>query len=105
VRQWRKKLAKYSKFPGISKKHNFLLCSVQEMFLAKTRVLGYTGSLENATIKVSRGRTPKENVIPTPEESYTATNRLRETSTTKLGHLQQMFNFIPAERHDAAIMQ
>ena len=48
----------------------------------------------------------EENVIPSREETYENTNRRRQISSTKFGHLQQMYKkFIPQERHDPTIMQ
>ena len=108
VRQWRTNLAKYSKFPGIREKHDFLFvkCSVSGKVLAKTCGMCFKGTLENAKMHIVKGYTPEENVIPSREETYENTNRLRQISSTKLGHLQQMYtNFIPQERHDPTIMQ
>ena len=74
--------------------------------LVTTRGMCFKGILENAKIHIVKGHTPEENVIPSREETYENTNQLRQISSTKLGHLQQMYiNFIPQERHDPTIMQ
>ena len=93
VRQWRTNLAKYSKFPRIREKQDllFVKCSVSGKVLAKTRGMCFKGTLENAKIHIVKGHTPEENVIPSREETYENTNRLRQISSTKLGHLLQMY--------------
>ncbi len=101
VCDWRNSLDKYSTLPGIRSLHDFIytINSVTNSVVAKVRPLCYTGSFTNATIHVKAGRSLVENVIPDDTENYSTLGKTRELTTTKMGHLKQMFrNFIPPDR-------
>ena len=101
VVNWRSPLSeKYTKYPGICSQHDFVFTrnvSTQEVF-CKGRELCYTGAFAKAAIHVAANQSIEDDVIPGPNESYVALNKLRCLSEVKLGHLRQMFNnFIPAD--------
>ena len=100
VVDWRTPLSvKYTKYPGIHSQHDFVFTrnvATQEVF-CKGRELCYTGAFAKATIHVAANQNVEDNVIPGPNDSYVALNKLRCLNGVKLGHLRQMFdNFIPA---------
>ena len=102
VCDWRTKLTKYSKLPGIRSLHDFVFAknSLTGNIVCKTRPLCYKGSFDNATIHVLAGRDVHEVAIPDASESYSCKSKLRQLSDTKLGHLRQMSrSFIPNDRH------
>ena len=102
VHDWRTNLTKYSKLPGIRSLHDFVFtvsASTNEL-VCKVRKLCYTGSFDNALIRVQAGRSESENVIPNVTQNYSRLNKLRQLSDTKLSHLRQMSSsFIPSDRH------
>ena len=103
VVDWRTPLSvKYTKYPGIRSQHDFVFTrnvATQEVF-CKGRELCYTGAFAKATIHVAANQNVEDNVIPGPNDSYVALNKLRCLNGVKLGHLCQMFdNFIPASNH------
>ena len=98
VSDWRTKLTKYSKLPGIRSLHDFVFAKnpISDSILCKTRQLCYRGGFENGTIYLSPGRDAHENVIPDATESYSCKNKVRWLSDMKLTHLRQMStSFIP----------
>ena len=64
VSDWRTKLTKYSKLPGIRNLHDFVFAKnpISDSILCKTRQLCYRGGFENGTIHLSPGRDAHENV-------------------------------------------
>lgn len=101
VRDWRTKLTKYTKLPGIGSLHDFVVVrnSTTSSILCKTRRLCYKGSFETATIHVKAGHRVDELVIPTAAETYFGKNKLRRLSDTKFNRLRQMsMSFIPNDR-------
>ena len=77
---WRTLLsAKYTKYPGIRSRHAFVFTrnmATQEVF-CKGRELCYAGAFVKATIHVAANQNVEDNVIPGPNNSYVALNKLR----------------------------
>jgi len=102
VCDWRTKLTKYSKLPGIRTLHDLVIAknSVTGSIVCKTRRLCYRENFNNATIHVLAGHHIDENVIPNATDNYLSKNKLRQLSDMKLSHLRQMStSFIPANHH------
>lgn len=76
----------------------YTINSVTNSVVAKVRPLCYTGSFTNATIHVKAGRSLAENVIPDDTQNYSTLSKTRELTTSKMGHLKQMYRkFIPPD--------
>ena len=101
VSDWRAKLTKYSKLPGIRSLRDFVIVrnSVTGNVVCKTRRQCYKGSFRNATIHILAGHRVDENVIPDVTKNYLSKDKLRPLSKMKLSHLRQMStSFIPHDR-------
>ena len=72
VSDWRNKLSKYSKFPGIRSLHDFLFVknSATGKVVSKVRKLCYTGSYTNSTIHLQSNRSIDQNVLCTEDDTY-----------------------------------
>ena len=103
VADWRDVLSKkYSKLLGIQKLHDFVYVKnpVTLNVVAKVRRLCYTGSYENSTSHVLRTIDPHSNAIPdVSTQSYTALNKTRNLTDSKIKHLKQMYvDYIAEDR-------
>ena len=89
VREWREALSKYMKLPGVRNLHDFVCVRSPTTGNAKVRVreLCYEGSIRDASIHVSRGSLPLDNIIPGEEASYLSRGKKKEISGTKLADL------------------
>ena len=65
VRQWRTNLERYSKFPGIRDKHDFIFVRnpTTHSVMVKTPNLCFQGSLENGKIHVTKEYTLEQDVF------------------------------------------
>lgn len=102
VCNWRDKLTKYSKLPGIRSLHDFLFLknSASNTVVAKVRKTCFSGPYENTTMHIASGRDISEDVIPDPDrENYLALHKIKSLSDSKMKHLQQMYkDFVPRDR-------
>ena len=101
VSDWRNKLSKYSKFPGIRSLHDFLFVknSATGKVVCKVQKLCYTGSYtNNSTIHLQSNQSIDENVLCTEDNTYKEKNCTKQISATKLANLKHMYTtFIPNE--------
>ena len=99
---WRTKLgAKYTTLPGITDFHDFFIIknSVTGNVLLKVRQQSYEGDLQATAMKIVRGHTPTECVIPDETTSYRSNGLVKELNSAKLADLNHMYtSFIPRER-------
>ena len=72
VSDWRTKLSKYSKFPGIRSLYDFLFLknSVTGKVFSKVRKQCYSGKYTNSTIHLLEGRVFEENVLCNQDDTY-----------------------------------
>ena len=102
VCDWRSKLMKYSKLPGIRSLHDFVFVknSVHNTVVAKDRKTCSSGTFEKTTMHITSGRDVSENVIPDPvSQSYAALGKFKSLSESKQKHLRQMYkDFVPRDR-------
>ena len=94
-----------SNLPGIRGLHDFLaLRNPGANALMKVRDNCYTGTLRDTPMKVAKGMSPTDSVLPGDGQSYYALGMVKELSNTKQSHLNQMCtNFIPHDRwHELA---
>ena len=103
VCDWRTSLSrKFSKLPGIRTLHDFLyvINPVTSGVVAKVRNLCHTGTFNESTSHVLRGRDVSKSAIPDPvDSSYSALGHTRVLTDSKLKHLKQMYrDFIPSDR-------
>ena len=98
VKQWRERLArKFTKLPSIRALHDFVIMKhiLTDAVIMRVRELCYTGSFSNTTMKLVRGATATDVIIPTNHDSYKETNQCHKLSATKLADLKVMyFRFI-----------
>ena len=102
VCDWRSRLTKYTKLPGIRSLHDFVFIknSIDNTVIAKVRKTCFSGRYENTTMHIASGRDVSENIIPDPDSnSYHALQKVKVLSETKCKHLQQMYkDFVPRDR-------
>lgn len=101
VCDWRDKLTKYTKLPGICSLHDFIFVknASNNTVVAKVRKTCFSGPYEETTMHIASGRDVSEDIIPDPDrESYQALHKIKALSETKIKHLQQMYkDFIPRD--------
>ncbi len=102
VYDWRSKLTKYTKLPGIRSLHDFVFVKnpADDAVVAKVRKNCFSGTFDNTTMHVANGRNISENCIPSSaSDCYAALHKVKSLSDTKLKHLQQMYrDFVPTDR-------
>ncbi len=102
VHDWRSKLTKYTKLPGIQSLHDFVFVKnpADNAVAAKVRKNCFSGTFDNTTMHVDNGRNISENCIPSSaSDCYAALHKVKSLSDTKLKHLQQMYrDFVPTDR-------
>ena len=78
VKQWRERLAhKFTQLPGIRALHEFVIVKhiLKDAVIMHVRELCYTRSFSNTTMKLVRGATATDVIIPTNHDSYKETNQ------------------------------
>ena len=101
VRVWRDEVAKkYTNLPGIRGIHDFLvLRNPGANAVMKVRETCYSGGLKDTPMKVVKGMTPADRVLPGVGQSYYALGMIKNLTESKQSHLNQMCkNFIPQDR-------
>ena len=91
---------KYSKLPGIQELHDFIIVKQHETGIAamRARERCYGGSIHPTPMKIISGD-PQDSIFPHESNNYLAKNRIRDLNSSKVKHLQQMYeNFIPEHR-------
>ena len=83
IKQWRERLArKFAKLPGIRALHDFVIVKhiLTDAVIMRVRELCSTGSFSNTTMKLVRGATATDVIIPTNHDCYKETNQCHELS-------------------------
>jgi len=93
VSDWRNRLSKYSKCPGIWSLYDFLFLknSVTGKVVSKVHKHCYSGNYTNSTTHLLDGRVFEENVLCNEGDTYQNKQKIKEISGTKLVNLRHMY--------------
>ena len=97
VHSWRDKVTKrYNNLPGIRGLRDFLaLQNAGANAVTKVRNSCYSGVIRDTPMKVAKGKSPTDRVLPGVGQSYYALGMVKELSESKQS--QMCTNFIPRD--------